>query len=87
MNINLHIERLIVTDMQLDARGKVQLGRAIQQRLLAELNERGLVADIAGLAGQRSVQGGSLSYTDSDRPDTIGGRIGSAIFRGIGNDD
>lgn len=87
VNINLHIERLIVEDMEFDTRGKAQMSRAIKQQLLTQLTERGLLADIKGLADQRFVKGGEISFMDSDQPAATGQKIGEAIFRGIGNGD
>ena len=85
MNINLHIERLIVDDMDLDAGGRDQMGRAVKRQLLAQLNERGLAGGMGGLANQRSVKGGTISFKESDRPATTGQKIGEAIYKGIGN--
>ena len=85
MKINLHIERLIVEGMSLTAREKDQLSSAIRQQLLGQLTERGLAADLNGLAGQRTVNGGAMSLMDADQPGAIGQKIGTAIYRGIGN--
>jgi len=87
VNINLHIERLIVEDMNLDAGGKDQLCRAIRHQLLAQLSGPGLAAGITGLADQRIVKGGVISFSDSDRPAVTGQKIGNAIYRGIGSGD
>jgi hypothetical protein len=87
VTINLHIERLIIEDMSFDERGKDQLSRAIKRQLLTHLTERGLPANLHGLTHQRSVKGGAISLSDSDRPANTGHKIGSAIYRGIGNGD
>ena len=87
VNINLHIERLIVEEMNFDGRGKDQLSHAIKRQLLTHLAERGLPANVHDLTHQRSVKGGAISFSDSDRPAITGQKIGSAIYRGIGNGD
>ena len=87
MTINLHIERLVVEDMSFDERGKDQLSRAIKRQLLTNLTERGLPANVHSLTHQRSVKGGAISFSDSDRPAKTGQKIGSAIYLGIGNGD
>ena len=52
VTINLHIERLIVEDMNFDQRGSDQLSRAIKRQLLTQLTERGLPANVHGLTAQ-----------------------------------
>lgn len=85
MTINLHIERLIVEDISFDKHGKDQLSRAIKRQLLTSLSERGLPANVHDLSHQRSVNGGAISLSVSDRPSDTGQKIGSAIYRGIKN--
>ena len=87
MNINLHIDHLIVEAMDFDARGNAQLGRSVKQQLVAQLTERGLLIEVDGLAGQKTVRGGTISVNDSDGPAVAGQKIGKAIYRGIGNGD
>ena len=87
MNINLHIQRLLIENMSFDERGKDQLGRAIKRQLLTHLTEQGLPANVYGLAHHHSVKGGAISFSESDRPANTGQKIGSAIYRGFGNGD
>jgi len=87
VTINLHIERLIVEGMSIDQRGKAQLRRAITQQLTAHLAERGLPLGVQSQADLRSLNGETISFTDSDRPSDTGQKIGSAIYRGMRNID
>ena len=84
MKINLHIERLIVDGLSLSAREKAELSNALRQQLAGQLSA---ASDLTGLASQRTVNGGTVALRDAEQPGAIGQKIGTAIYRGIGNSD
>ena len=87
MKINLHIEHLILEDMDLDVHGRERLGQSVRQQLVVGLAQQGLPSGRPALASQRSLNGGTVSLADSDGPVLAGQKIARAICRGIGNGD
>jgi len=87
VKISLHIERLILEDMDLDVHGRERLGQAVRQQLVVGLAQQGLASDGHALASQRNLNGGTVSLVDADGPVLAGQKIARAICRGIGNGD
>lgn len=81
MNIRLHIERLVIDDIDFDPRQAKKLKSVLQ----ADLSRR-LQADGPGsvtTSRHRQIDGGSVSYGKTLKAESLGHQIGSAVFRSI----
>ena len=83
MNINLHIERLILDGLPLEQRDGAQVWDAIAAELTQALTSGGVANNLA--------HGGALAWlalnavqVDAPRPKTIGEQIARSIYGGIG---
>lgn len=81
MNIRLHIERLVIDDIDFDPRQAKKLKSVLQ----ADLSRR-LQADGPGSvtpSRYRQIDGGSVSYGKTLKAESLGQQIGCAVFRSI----
>ena len=83
MNINLHIDRLVIDDIGVDPQRLDDLKIAAQSELTHQLQSHGIGPGIQSLNGKRPVDGGQISGSNTQQPKNIGQQIGKAIYRGI----
>jgi len=83
MNINLHIDRLVIDDIGFDPRRLDDLKIAVQSELKRQLQSHGIGPGIQSLDGKRPVDGGQIAGSKSLQPKNFGQQIGKAIYRGI----
>ena len=85
MNVNLHIERLVLDGLPLAASQGAQLRLAVERELARMLAENGLSAQWrgGGAAPQTPVQ--QFGLAPDARPAAIGRSIAQSVYRGIGS--
>lgn len=83
MNINLHIDRLILDDVGIEPHQINALKSSVESGLKRQVISRGIVS-ILNSHHRRIVNGGSISIGNTRKPDNIGQLISNSIYRGIG---
>ncbi|MCL4705846.1 hypothetical protein KJ068_11830 [bacterium] len=84
MNINLHIERLILDGLPV-TRGQSPLVQAVVETELSRLlSERGLASSLQSGGAMPSVRGGGIQLAAKSNPSQIGQQIAQAVYSGIG---
>ncbi|HRJ53113.1 MAG TPA: hypothetical protein PLE99_10110 [Candidatus Thiothrix moscowensis] len=81
MNINLHIERLVLEGVDLPRHQRPLLQAAVEGELARLLAEGGLVT---GNMHVRSVQAGGVELGDGRDPVEMGAQIAGAVYGGMG---
>lgn len=84
MNIRLHIERLILDGVPLEAGGAVRLQVAVESELGRLLTDGGLDSGLVNGGAIHSLQAGSIQLIDQANPTQLGGQIAQAVYSGIG---
>lgn len=84
MNINLHIERLIVDDFDIQPQQKDELKAAVVAALRLQLVAQGVGFGAPSGACRSSVSGGSIAIDNSEGLGDLGQQIGNAVYQGIG---
>jgi len=83
VNINLHIERLVIDGIDFDSTCTEQLKFTAESTLRHYLQTQGLGSEIQSLHQHRPVDGGAIPISNPPRPDRLGKQIGNAVFRSI----
>jgi hypothetical protein len=83
MNINLHIERLVLDDVAVGPGGSQQLQQTVQAELVRLLTAGGLSSELAGGAALPTVPGKTIQ-TGGDNAGQLGRQIAGSIYSGIG---
>lgn len=81
MNINLHIERLVLEGIELPRHQRPLLQAAVEGELARLLAEGGVVT---GNMHVRSLQAGGLALGDGSDPVAMGVQIAGAVYGGMG---
>ena len=84
MNFNLHIERIILTDLNLDSQQKDEFKAAIELALQDQFKSHGAGSIMQSSTNLSSIKGDSISVNTACKAENFGQQIGNAIFRGIG---
>ncbi|MGY6275047.1 hypothetical protein [Methylomonas sp. MgM2] len=84
MNINLHIERLILEDISLTASGRPLLQAAMQTELTRLMTEGGLSSDMQAGGAVYKVRTPGIQFASDTSPTLLGEQIAEAVYRGIG---
>lgn len=87
MNINLHIERLVVDGLPLEQRQGPLLRAAVQQELTHLLADGHLVAQLGAGGASAFVNGGSMPLTERPSPGRLGEQIAAAVYGGLGGEE
>jgi hypothetical protein len=84
MNINMHIERLIIDGVDIRPNQKKELLLVLEATLKQQLLYQGVNSEMISNHNRNSVTGGAITFGAS--PDTVnfGQLIGKAVYRGIG---
>jgi hypothetical protein len=84
VNINLHIERLVLDGLPLEQRQGPRLQAAVARELIRLLSESRSPAGF-GIGGNlASVDGGLIEVPESTSPAGLGKQIASAVHGGVG---
>jgi hypothetical protein len=87
MNINLHIERLILDGLPLTHAQGALVQAAVEAELGRMLSERGLAAGLQAGGALPSLAADALHLNAGSTPAQIGQQIAQAVYGGIGQPD
>ncbi len=86
MNINIHIERLILDGLPISHSQRPLVQAAIEAELVRLLAADGLTPILQAGGAMPYVPGGSLQLASDGNPHTLGKQIAQAVYGGIGGD-
>jgi hypothetical protein len=84
MNVNLHIERLVLEGIDLGSAYHPLLQAALEAELGRLLAMGGLGAALAPGTTVASLPAGGLQLSADDSPTQLGRKIAQSVYRGIG---
>jgi hypothetical protein len=84
MNIELHIERLILDGLPLSHGQRVDLQAAVEAELTRLLTTGGLRSELLSGVLVRSLDGGEIQFANMRTPSQLGSHIAQAVHKGIG---
>ncbi len=84
MNINLHIERLVLDGVAVAPGERPRLQAAVETELARLLAEGGLSEELRGGGAVPSVRAGGIRLTGQGDAAGLGRQIAGAVYRGIG---
>lgn len=84
MNINLHIERLILDGVPVKHRQRPLLQATIETELVRLLAAGELASNLLVGGSLPQVPAGTIQLTDENNPTPLGQQIAQAIYGGIG---
>lgn len=83
MNINLHIERLVLDGIPMASHQRAQLKAAVESELSHLLISNGIGSAVQSGNNFREVPGGLISFESNDKPSHIGQQVAGAVHQGI----
>ncbi len=84
MNINLHIERLVLDGLNISPGQGPQVKAAVEAELTRLLSGGGVAAGFQGGIAVSSLRGDSIQLESSAKPQQLGNQIARAVYGGIG---
>lgn len=84
MNINLHIERLILDGLPISHSQRPLVQAAVEAELARLLATDGLSSCLMAGGAMPYVPGGSIQLMSDGNPKTLGQQIAQAVYGGIG---
>ena len=84
MNINFHIERLILDGLSITRSQGPFVQAAVETELSRLLTERGLASSLQSGGAMPSVRAGGIQLTTESNPTQLGQQIAQAVYGGIG---
>jgi hypothetical protein len=84
MNINIHIERLILDGLPISHSQRPLVQAAVEAELARLLAADGLAPNLQAGSVLPSVPGGSIQQASDGNPKTLGQQIAQAVYGGIG---
>jgi hypothetical protein len=84
MNINLHIERLVLDGISFEPYQRAELKAAVVSELGRLLVSNGIGSGLQSSSRLRAVSGGLIDIENYSKPAIIGQKIGDAVYGGIG---
>ena len=84
MNINLHIERLILDGLPLEARDSAVLRAAVEVELARLLSQNADISNRQTGDAMPSVRADAIQLTNETSPAQTGRQIAGSIYAGIG---
>ena len=85
MNINLHIERLVLDGLEIAPEQRPVLQAAVERELSRLLTERGLSPSLAQGIAVPQISTGGIQLINSN-PTQIGQHIAQSVYGGIGRE-
>jgi hypothetical protein len=86
MNINFHIERLVLDGLPLERRHGPYLQAAVERELTRLLTDRSSTAPLPTSRTLASVKGGSIQLTERADAAGLGKQIAAAVYGGLGGE-
>lgn len=84
MNINLHIERLVLDGLDIAAGERRLLQFAVEAELARLLSAGGITAELASGGALPRLAGNSIQLQHAKGPAEVGRQIAGALYGGIG---
>lgn len=84
MNIQLHIERLILDGFDFRTGDRANLQAAVEAELARLLGEGGLAPGLTEGGAVPALRGGNVQIGGAGSPDGLGAQIAQAVYGGIG---
>ena len=84
MSITVHIERLVLDGLDLDARQGSRMAASVEQALTRLLAADHALPSFEGARAVAAVDGGAIEVGDRATPGDVGGRIAGAVHHGLG---
>lgn len=84
MNINVHIERLILDGLPVTRGQGPMLQAAVETELARLLAANGLSSELQAGGAVPSVKAGNIRLAGDNNPDWLGQQIARAVYGGIG---
>jgi hypothetical protein len=85
MNVNLHIERLVLDGVHVAPEHRSGLQAAIESELARLVAQGGLASHLKGGGATPRIAGGAVSLAAGQRPSDLGRQIAAAVYGGIGS--
>ncbi len=85
MNINLHIERLVLDGVNIAPGERQLLHTRVTTELAQMLNSGGLAADLSGGQALSRLSAGTIQLTEN-QPKQLGQQIAQSVYGGIGRE-
>ncbi len=82
MNVNLHIERLVLDGITLSAKERVVLGTAVSAELTRLISEGGLPTGLPASGVVPSIPAGAIQLGSDHNPARLGQQIAQAVYGG-----
>jgi hypothetical protein len=86
MNINLHIERLVLDGLDIAREQRPVLQAAVEIELSRLLTERGLSPSLAQGVAVPRLSARDMQLTNMSRPTELGQQIAQSVYGGIGHE-
>ena len=83
MNVNLHIERLILDGLHMEQRQGPQLQAAVERELARLLTESAPISPFNTGGTLASVKGGSIQVAKGAEATGLGKQIAAAVYGGV----
>lgn len=84
MDVNLHIERLVLDGITLSVRERAVLGTAVTTELTRLIHEGGLPANLPASGIVPSIPAGVIQLGNDHNPARLGQQIAQAVYGGNG---
>ena len=84
MNIDLHIQRLILDGIEMPSHQRPQLHAAVETELARLLADGGLQPSLTVGGARAFVPRSNFQMTDNGNPDQLGQQIARSVYDGIG---
>jgi len=84
VNINLHIERLIVDDLGIQPQQRDELKAAVAAAIRRQIVSQGIGSTMQAETSRSSVSGGSFSIENNPSIESLGQQIAQSVYGGIG---
>ena len=85
MNINVHIERLVLDGVSISPSQRPLVKAAVEAELGRLLADGGLAPDLVVGGAVPRVPGGTIELTSKSNPSQLGQQIAQAVYGGIGS--
>ncbi|MBA3946490.1 MAG: hypothetical protein H0X37_18235 [Herpetosiphonaceae bacterium] len=84
MNINLHIDRLVLDGIELAPGQRLLLQAAVEAELGRLLTEGGIAPTLQTGGTLPRVSGGTMQMTNPNNPQSLGQEIARSVYGGLG---
>jgi hypothetical protein len=83
MNVHVHIERLVLDGLPVEAGSGAAVRAAVEAELAELITEHGLGSGLQRGGAHACMRGGNIAMCAGPDPDALGKQIGGAVHRGL----